>query len=142
MSEAKKVIEKVSEEVAKQEVEKWLEFKKLDQEDVDEIDDRKASLSRAIQKGYLSLDKECNFIQTLKFPIKSDSGEMMLDKLTYKPRLTMSDVEKRTKGLDMKNTFVVIRAYVSALTDVNSGLISKMDSSDNKIAQAIAIFFL
>ena len=132
----------VSKEIADQEVEKWLDFKKIDQDDIKDIDDQKTPLSLAIQKGYLSLDSDMVFHHKLKFPIEDVDGNIVLDKISYKPRLKMWEIESKTKGVDMKNTFALIRAYMCALTDLNSGMLKKLDSSDNKIAQGIALFFL
>tara|TARA_R110000796_G_scaffold166023_1_gene282899 strand:- start:193 stop:618 length:426 start_codon:yes stop_codon:yes gene_type:complete len=133
---------KVSKELALEEVEKWLSFKKVDQDEIEDIDSSKNNLANAIMRGHLILDKSHNLVHTLKFPILDEDGKPALSVLTYKPRLMMQEIEQKTQSINMKNTFELLRAYVAALTGVNSGLIKKLDTSDHKISQTIALFFL
>lgn len=138
----KKKGEVVSKEVAEQEVEKWLDYKKYDEEENEELMQRKETLARAISLGHLTLEKDFSLKHNLKFPITDDEGKPLLSEMRYKPRLKMSEVETKMKGIDTKVGLSVIGAYVAALTDQSNGLIKKLDSSDNKIAQSVAGFFL
>jgi len=123
-------------EVAQKEVEKWLDFKKVD-------DDKRAdnaeginALAKAVSKGYLRLNENHEFIQTLKFPI----GD--LKELKYKPRLKMNEIHVKSTNVKAGDANGLITAYICALTDTNSGIIKEIDTEDNRVAQQIAIFFL
>ena len=59
-------MEKVSLELAKKEVRKWLDFKKVDQDKIEENMDNVDALAKAISVGHLVLDKDHNLIQSLK----------------------------------------------------------------------------
>jgi len=131
---------KVSKEVANKEVEKWLDYKKVDEvKRTDSVDSIEA-LAKAIESGNLSFDsKEHVFKQKLKWPI--GEGEAIKE-LIYKARLTMNDVHLRTKNVKSGDAHGLITAYICALTEQNSGVIGCLDTEDNRIAQSIATFFL
>tara|TARA_R110002020_G_scaffold357999_1_gene570304 strand:- start:86 stop:493 length:408 start_codon:yes stop_codon:yes gene_type:complete len=135
-------MEKVNLDQAKKEVNNWLDFKKVDQEKRDENSENIDSLAKAISLGYLSMDKDFNFIQELKFPMLDDDGSVSLGTLKFKPRLKMGEIQNKSQNLKTGDTFALITAYVCALTNVNSGIIKQMDSEDYKIAQSVVIFFL
>ena len=131
---------KVSKEVAVKEIQKWLDYKQVDELKVEENQTSIDTLVYAIQTGHLSFNSKDNMLtQKLKFPI---GNETTIDVLVYKPRLKMSEVHLRTQNVKSNDTFGLITAYVCALTGQNSGLINEIETEDNRIAQAIAIFFL
>lgn len=133
---------KVNLEQAKKEVEKWLEFKKIDADKIEENSENIASIAKAISSGHLYLDDDMSFVQKLKFPFMDADGGVSSDTLKYKPRLKMGDIQTRTQNLKSNDTFALITAYICALTEMNSGLIKNMDSEDYKISQSIVLFFL
>ena len=135
-------MEKISKEVALKEVQKWLDYKKVDVETIDDIDKQIDALALSISKGYLVLTKDFSWEHNLKFPIEKEGGAVACSKLVYKPRLKLSEVERATERVDMKSSFQLIRAYITALTGQNSGIIKNLDTADQKIATAIALFFL
>lgn len=135
-------MEKVSLEQAKKEVSKWLEFKKVDQDKIDENADNVDALAKAISAGHLVMDKDHYFIQSLKFPIEDSEGKVSQANIKFKPRLKMGDIQNKSQNLKAGDTFALITAYISALTNINSGIIKLMDSEDYKIAQSVVIFFL
>lgn len=127
---------------AKKEVNKWLDFKKVDQEKRDENTDNIDALAKAISVGYLVMDKDFNLIQTLKFPMQDQDGKDSFTTLKFKPRLKMGEIQSKSQNLKAGDTFALITAYICALTKINSGIIKEMDSEDYKIAQSVVIFFL
>jgi hypothetical protein len=135
-------MEKVSLDQAKKEVKKWLDFKKVDQEKIDENEENVDALAKAISVGHLVMDKDFNLIQEMKFAVNDSEGKPFLTQLKFKPRLKMGDIQNKTQSLKAGDTFALITAYISALTNTNSGLIKEMDSEDYKIAQSVVIFFL
>lgn len=134
--------QKISTELAIKEVHKWLDFKKVDEKKREDSKDNIEALAHSISMGYLSLDKDFNFIQKLKFPIEADDKSIVASELKYKPRLKMAEIESKTANIKATEFTALIRAYVSALTESNSGIIKQLDTEDNKVAQSIAIFFL
>lgn len=133
---------KVSKEVALKEVEKWLDYKRVDEKKRADSKDNIEALADAIAFGYLVLDKDFNLVHSLKFPLLNEDGSVAAKEFKYKPRLKAGDVQNRTQNIKATDTFALIGAYVSALTDLNSGMVKQLDTEDYRIAQAIAIFFL
>lgn len=132
-------MEKVSQEVALKEVTKWLDFKKVDTKKRETNEDSINTMVDAIMAGNLVLDKEFNFIQTLKFPVGADES---IKTFKYKPRVSVSAIETKMQNVKGTNSMGLIGAYVSAITDLNSGVVKLLDTEDNRVAQAIATFFL
>jgi len=131
---------KVSKEVALKEVNKWLDYKKVDETKRSESSDAIEAIAKCIEAGHLSYSSKDNtFVQTLKWPIGADSS---IKELTYKARLSMNDVHVRTKNVKSGDAHGLITAYICALTEQNSGLIGGLDTEDNRVAQSIATFFL
>lgn len=133
---------KVSEEVAFKEVTKWLDFKKVDEKKRGENKDNIESLAHSISMGYLTLDKDMNFIQKLKFPIEADDKTVVASEFKYKPRLRMAEIDKKTTNIKATDPFALIGAYISALTETNTGVVKQMETEDYRVAQSIAVFFL
>ncbi len=133
---------KVSKEVALKEVEKWLDYKRVDDKKRADSKDNVEALADAISFGYLILDKDFNLVHTLKFPLLNEDGSVAVKEFKYKPRLKMGEIQNKTQNIKATDTFALITAYISALTDSNSGMVKQMDSEDYRVAQAIAIFFL
>lgn len=133
---------KVNAETAMREIRKWLEFKKIDDDKIEEQKDNIEALAKSISAGHLILDDSFNLIYTLKWAILDDDGGVVCDKLTFKPRLKIGELQAKTQNIKATDAFALISAYVSALTNQNSGIIKQMDSEDYKTAQAITVFFL
>jgi len=129
-------------EQAKKEVNKWLDFKKVDVEKRDENIESIEAIAKSISTGYLVLDKDHNLIQELKFPMEDEDGNVVMSQLKFKPRLKMGEIQNKTQNLKAGDTFALITGYICALTNINSGLIKQLDSEDYKIAQSVVIFFL
>jgi len=135
-------MEKVAKETALKEVQNWLEYKKVDETKIKENKANIENLASAISAGHVVLDSDFNLVHTLKFPILAEDNSPVAEKLTYKPRLKMKEIRRKTKNVDASDTMGLLSAYVSAITTQNTGIIDELDSEDNKVAQAIAIFFL
>jgi len=133
---------KVNVETAKSEIHKWLEFKKMDEEKIEENAENIGTLAKAISAGHLILDEKFNLIHELKWPILADDDSVVCDKLNFKPRLKVGELQAKTQNIKTSDAFALISAYISALTNQNSGIIKQLDSEDYKVAQAIVVFFL
>ncbi len=126
-------------EQATEEVNSWLDHKKIGQKKRESQKDQIDSLIDAICEGVLTLDAEKNFVQTLKFPTE---GEMPLKELKYAPRVKTGTFHLHLQGVKASDTDARICAYIAAITSKPKALIQKLDTEDYGVAQSIAIFFL
>jgi len=131
--------DKVTKEVALKEVKKWLDYKKYNNKKREENEDAIEHLAECIVEGTLVLKPDFVFEHTLIFPV--GEGDM-ISKLSYKPRLKMSEIEAKSAKIKASNTQALVRSYICALTETASGIIKDLDTEDNRVAQSIATFFL
>lgn len=133
----------VSMDVAQEEVNKWLDYKKVGDKQRESQQDMIDLLQDAICEGLLTLDPEKYFFhQTLKLPIQDDNGNDILSEIKYRPRINEHQLTPFLKGVKATDIKGMITAYVAALSSQNNGMIKRLDTEDRRIADAIAIFFL
>ena len=134
----------VSEELATKEVAKWLDFKNVSERKRNKKETKAQieTITDAICDGDLVLDEDFNLVQTLRNPVKTNDDKVLLSEMKFKPRLLLEDVESKLINVKADNMIGMLAAYTSALTGVNAGLTKKIDTDDNKTAQAIVMFFL
>lgn len=130
---------KVSREVAEQEINSWLEAKRISEKSREEKKDQIESLIDSIVEGDLQLQEDNSFVHVLKFPIK---GEVEIKQLEYSARIKVATIQAHLQTVKNTDTFGMITAYVAALTEKPKNIIKELDTEDYRIAQAIAIFFL
>ena len=135
-------MEKVSLDQAKKEVNKWLDFKKVDNDKRDENTENIDALAKAISLGYLILDKDHNFIQDLKFPIEDSEGSPVQSQLKFKPRLTVGEVNKVSNGVKPGDQRANMIANTSARTGNPKAIIDLMDAEDFDTTALIMAYFL
>jgi hypothetical protein len=123
-------------EGARQEVEAWLDEKKVSPTKRQNFDDHIDTLATAVLDGWLSRNKDGQFVQTLKFPV----GEVK--ELTYKKRLQKKELKPYIKGVKQGDADGRMTAYICALTHQVSGIIDGLDSEDQEISNSIAVFFV
>lgn len=137
--------EKVTLEVASNEVKKWLDYKKISEKRITSSNGRESidTMESAIVDGSLTFNEENKqFTHNLKFPIETTDGKSVINTLTYAPRLQVRDIEKAMRGVKAGETQATIKAYISALTGQPAGIIGALDSEDYNIAYSIASFFM
>lgn len=132
-------MQKVSREQAKQEVESWLDFKKIGEKKRESQEAQIESLVDAVAEGDLVLKEDKTFVQVLKFPTQ---GDIPIKELEYKPRLSMMNIHSQLEGVKSSDGDGRVLAYVAALTGKAKQIIRNLDSEDYNVSQAIAIFFL
>jgi hypothetical protein len=132
-------MQKVDEEVAKQEVESWLDHKKVGPKKREINQGSIDTMVEAICEGYLELKDDKKFVQKLKFPT---TGEISIEELTFAARINMVAVSPKMEGVKNGDVDGRLMAYISALTTKPKDLIKRLDSEDLSLAQSIAIFFL
>jgi len=137
MSKEEKKVKVISYEVAKKDVQRWLDFKRVDEKKQDESESQIESMVSAVMNGHLSIDNECVITQVLKHPSENGPKE-----LKYKPRIKVSDVDRYSKKLDMAKYSDILVANICASTETASGIIKDMDKEDFRYAQDICLFFV
>jgi len=131
---------KVSEEVAIQEVNKWLDAKKVSPEKREENQKSIDELVNYVKSGNIIVKDDLKLTQILNFEI---GEEDKINEFNYRNRISLDDIHKRLIGAGVKAGDVDgrIRVYVAALTDKPYATIGKLDSSDWSVASTIAGFF-
>lgn len=131
-------MEKLSLKQSQEEFNKWFEAKKLPLSLLEKKADDKEVIISAIQEGYLILNDNNTFTQTLKFPIK----EGQLTELTFAFRITEGEFAAASKGIKVDELIGQLPiAYISALTGENRGIIRALDTVDLNVGKSIASFF-
>jgi len=134
--------DKVSYDVAAEDVSRWLDYKRVSSKKRETYKEAIESLTEGVMNGSISIDSDCVIAHLLMFPVEDSTGKIAFDKLTYKPRLSVGGATIAMKNVKPGDTDGRIMATVSALTDKAIGLLNKIDTEDNNLAQAVAIFFL
>lgn len=135
--------QKVSYDQAQKEVEAWLDAKNINQRKRDNANEAIASLIDAVMYGQAAIDADTRVItHNLAFPISDDKGNVVLDKLTYKPRLSVGELKAKSTGITGTDSDTRLLIVCAALSGQSVSMVGKMDTSDNVVAQAVGVFFL
>lgn len=132
---------KVSREVAVSEVNRWLDAKKLSDKKRESKAANIEMLVDSIEEGVLYLNEDNVFVHVLKFPIESTDGKVAFDKFEYKLRINMALLNMHLAGVKSDDADGRMVAFISALTAKPKDIVKKLDTEDNSVAQAIAVFF-
>lgn len=130
---------KVSRDVAQQEVESWLDKKKVLQTTRETNDNDINTLVGAITEGVLTLNDKGEFEHTLQHPFGEEES---VTGLVYKNRLNDRMLRPYLVGVKPTDADARITAYICALTGQARGIIDQLDTIDKKIAMSITVFFL
>lgn len=130
---------KVSLDIAREEVTKWLDYKKVGAKKREEYKDNIDALVDGIYEGILTLTPDMLFVHNLKFPI--GEGESIKE-LRYKPRIKQLDIANMMKGIKAGDTSAQVRAYVCAVTGQPANIIAQLDTEDFSVSQSIGVFFI
>jgi hypothetical protein len=130
---------KVNKEMASEEVNSWLDAKKISSKKREVQADTIETLIDAVMEGHLTLKEDKSFDMALKFPLE---GEQPLNVLNFKSRIKTETVARHLQGVKPSDVDGRLLAYVAALTSQTKALIGKLDTEDQSLAQAIAVFFV
>ncbi len=137
---------KITAEIAEQEVQNWLEFKKVSERKRENYKDNIETIVNAMVDGVLVLEPDTfTFKQTLKHKIAPDEKSQQsgsIEELEYKPRITVRQVQMQLQGIKASDVQGMILGYACALTGKPKGILAALDTEDFNTVQAIAIFFL
>lgn len=130
----------VPETLAAQEIESWLDYKKISDRKRETNADTIASMTEAISEGVLTLDSN-SYVLThkLKFPVGT---EVETKELKIKPRVKVGDIHQQMKGVKATDVDERIIAILAALTDKPKAFLKSLDAEDYSVLQNIAIFFI
>lgn len=129
----------VSKEVAKAEIDKWLDYKKVGDRKREALESNIEALCDAICDGVLVVDDKFNLVQKLLFPI---GVETIISELTFKPRMTMASVHNHLNGVKSTDADGRMCAWIAALTSKPKDIIKALETEDYAIGQTIAGFFI
>jgi hypothetical protein len=128
----------VSDEQAREEIESWLDYKKIDEAQREDGEDSIKNLVSYMKSGYLILNEDKTFTHKLKFPLeKADISELI-----YKARITEREISQKLHGIKADDGDGRLAAHVAALTGQVMGIVKALDKEDFKIARTIALFFV
>lgn len=127
----------LSKELAIEEVNKWLDFKKVKEKKRVAYKDAIEGLADAISEGSLILNEDFTFTQTLDFPVGADK---QFKTLNYKARIDVATIQKYMNGVSTGDGRIL--ATIAALSGQAKEVVSKMDTEDYSVASSVAIFFL
>jgi hypothetical protein len=135
-------MDKVNRELATNEVNSWLDSKKIRPKKRESYSTYVETLVDAICDGVLTYNRDNHtFVHVLNFPLSGD-GEISVDKIVYKNRVNTFDVEPYLRNVKSTDSDGRLIAWICALTGRGVGIIKNLDTEDLSIGQSIAIFFL
>lgn len=133
-------MDKVSRDVATQEIESWLDYKKVNSRKRESYQEQIDTLIDGVCDGALTLNPDTHALtHHLKFPLEAEVTTTSLD---YAPRIKMKAVHQNMQGTKAGDADGRVCAYIATLTGKPKDVIKAMDTEDYSIAQAVAIFFL
>ncbi len=137
---APKKTPKVAYDVAKAEIDAWLDQKKVYESTREAYKDNIDLLIDAMMNGDLTRNDSTNVLtHKLLFPDELGNEVISID---YRARLNDNTLKPYMQGVKAGDADGRLLGLAAALTSQPKALISKMDSADKKIMTAIAIFFL
>ena len=131
-------MKKVNLETSIDEVNRWMDYKKVRETKRESLHDQIESISEAFSEGLLVLKDDFTIEQTLVHPVGEDES---IKSITYKPRLSDKQKQPHMKGVASNDQFGMMHAIIAALTNVPRAVVAGLDSEDMDIARAIAVFF-
>lgn len=132
-------MDKITREVATNEINGWLDKKKVYDATRETNRESIEILIEAMTKGDLSLNDKGEFTHKLLFP---DALNGAATEFKYKARLNDDMVRSHKQGIKANDFEGMWAAYGAALTAQPKKLINLLDSADKKIFNAIVVFFV
>ena len=130
----------LSPEVAMQEIEKWLDHKKVSASKRESNQEAIKSLAEEISSGSMVLDDTTfNLVYKIKY---QSVTEAPVKELIFKPRLNIGAVYNHLQGIKPTDADGRLFAYAAALTNNPKEVIKKLDIDDWNVVQAVVVFFL
>ena len=132
----------IPKELAKQEFNKWLDFKRIKPAKREQNKASENSIIDSFMDGNMVLNENHSITYTLDFPITNDDGEVTVRELKIKPRVFTGELNAALSTVDATTPDGRIFAYIKALTSEVNGILNKIDSGDYAQLQNIVTYFL
>jgi len=130
--------EAIATSVARIEVEKWLDFKRVKDKHRESNSETIDHLVESFEDGTLMLDDDHNIIMNLTFGV--GEGEK-IESLKFKPRLKVGEIHNSMKGIKSTDADARVLSYIATLTDQPIGVIRQLDTEDYRISSSVVVFF-
>lgn len=125
---------------AAEDVEKWLDYKKLSKAKREQKEDSINKLIDYVSDGVLRIGEDCVIKQQLLFPVGANSA---IKELEYQPRINIGRLQINLKGVDVIMDMTGYNfAYGATLTGQPKAVIAELDSEDYSVMQSIIPFFM
>ena len=134
--------QKVTREVALKDFERWLNFKNIKGRKREDNENFEQIIVDAIVDGQLTIGDNCHIKFILPEAITNKEGEEVLKELTFLPRIRVRDVNNKMKGVKADDGDGRVVAYISAITQQNTGIITNLFTEDYSVCQSIVMYFL
>ena len=134
--------QKMTLEAATSEINDWLDFKGISSRNRERLADVIETLTDAIQSGFAWINPDKSITQKLRFPITDENGNPIVQELTYKARITLGELKKRTANIRPGDTDGRFSAYAAALTSSPAAYFDKLDTADGGVMNAVVVFFI
>lgn len=132
----------VSKEVALDDLEKFVNRFVKRPEPKNKLEKIYPDVLDAIMDGYLSFDEEMNPKLKLKFPIKAESGTVVLEDITFKTRIKPTTLASLAKGLHpQEEVFQLQLNMTSYIIDQPVAMLDKFERYDYDVITQIASVF-
>lgn len=130
---------KVDIETATNEINRWLDYKKVDGKTRETNKDGIERLINGVCDGTLVMEDDCTITHTLKFPT---DGDGQIKELKYKPRVKVNAIHMHLQGGSSTDFDFRTLATAAAISGQHKNVLKTLDSEDYKITQAITFFFM
>lgn len=127
----------VTEKIAKEEVLKWLDLRKV--KDSKRDDTLVDYLVESFIDGELVLCEDLVLTQKLAFPLEFEKKES-INELSWQPRIRFKDVDFR--NVKSGDTRGQMNCYAAAATKQPRAIIEALDTCDHSLTQTITTFFM
>jgi hypothetical protein len=125
---------------ATEEVNEWLDYKKVGAKKRELQRESIETLVEAICEGHLTKSEDHEFEYSLLFPIETEDNK--IEKLKFKPRVHTSDISTQLTKVKPGDVHGMICGYAAALTGKPRAVIAALDTEDFGVVGAIAVFFM
>jgi hypothetical protein len=130
--------QKITPELATDEINKWLDSKKVGSKKRESQSIAIETLAYGMVDGDIYVNADGDIVQKLKFP--ENLGD--IKELVYKKRISANEIEQKQSAAKNINSISLSVVYASALTGVAVGLLKKLDTEDLNLVSAVAVFFM
>lgn len=130
----------VAPEVAVQEVNRWLDYKRVKPTKRMVNAEYIQELVQGICYGDVTINANNHIIHKLNFPILDKTGGILFDKLEYVPNLTAQKVNECVSAVGNSQISMTI-AYGAALSGKAVSIIGLLDTTDLAILASVGVFF-